>query len=290
MLWFILLTALINLAFGFALAVYVRNLLDQVPELLIVDNVQEFLPENTTRELSQSTMNEEPAEELDIIPMGDVVPPEMLEFLEAEGLEAGSLVEASAQVLRLEVGIYRDNLVKIETKIRSLKSLDIEVLEDISVELDDLNRGWLDKQSEAADHLDGSESDLGSYSDIAESLSNVLMDQAAQIESTLSNLEHLDFNSNAKDATRRMLLEVYRLLGLAHDLRDKMQETLLTVLRSERRFDDLDRSMQLDSLTGCLNRTGIEVTFFEWWRDDLRRERLISTAILDIDAFKKTNE
>ncbi|PHS03395.1 MAG: hypothetical protein COA78_18015 [Blastopirellula sp.] len=290
MLWLILLTAFINLAFGFAVAVYVRRLLDQMPELLIVDNVQEFLPENTNRELSQSSVDDAPSEELDIIPMGDVVPQEMLEFLETEGLEAGSLVEASAQVLRLEVGIYRDNLVKIENKIRNLKSLETEVLEDLSAELEELNRNWLDKQSEAAEHLNGTEEDLGSYSDIAESLSNVLMDQAAQIESTLSNLEHLDFNTNIKDATRRLLLEVYRLLGLAHDLRDKMQETLLTVLRSERRLGELDKGLQVDSLTTCLNRTGLEVTFFEWWRDDIRRERSLSTAMLDIDAFKKCNE
>ncbi|MFI4875038.1 MAG: GGDEF domain-containing protein, partial [Blastopirellula sp. JB062] len=130
----------------------------------------------------------------------------------------------------------------------------------------------------------------GEYSDIGSSLSMVLMEQAAQIETTISNIDNLDIGSDPADGRRRLLQEIGRLIDLAHDLRDKMQDTLLTVLRAERRLGEIDRTMQFDGLTKLHNRNGLEVVFFEWWRADIRRERLVSVALLDIDRLRKINE
>ncbi|GAA4424919.1 GGDEF domain-containing protein [Bremerella cremea] len=279
-----------NLLIGFCAAVRVRQLIQNQPAIVTIENAEIFLseldnepPPVSRTDGSSSTQKLPPPEE--------VIPYEYLAVLQAESVEANGLVEATAQVLRLEIGRYRARMIEIENKLRETWYQPTEdALHDIADEVDMVNVDWLDKQAEAAQHLDGSQGGLGSYSDVGRRLCDTLFEQTAQIETTLSNLQQLDFEDNLSDTCRKLILEIGRLIDLAHDLRDKMTETIVTVLRAEKRLATIDHGMKVDALTGLYNRTGIECKLFEWWRDDIRRERALSIAIVDIDAFRRLNE
>lgn len=286
---YLILTIAANLMVGFCAAVRVRQLVQHQPAIISVETADTFLGEiedEDPAEANSQNKNHGRKEEPE-----EVIPYEYLAILEAESVEAGGLVEATAQVLRLEIGLYRAKLIALENRLREVWYQPTEeALQEIADELDAINIDWLDKQAEAAQHLDGSTDGLGAYSDVGKRLCDTLFDQTAQIETTLSNLQQLDFGDSLNDVCRKLVLEVGRLVDLCHDLRDKMTETIVTVLRAEKRLGTVDKKMQIDGLTGMRNRTGFERQLFEWWRDDIRRERALSIAIVDIDAFRKVNE
>ena len=146
------------------------------------------------------------------------------------------------------------------------------------------------KQSEAAGHLGSRRGDLGGFDDVGGGLEDVLLDQAAQIETTCNNIDVLDFDSDVTAGCNRLVIEICRLIDLAHNLRDRMQESLVTIMRVDKRLDTLERRMQVDGWTGLLNRSGFEVVLYEWWRDDVARQRLVSIGLIDVDKLGRQNE
>lgn len=289
---FLLLMIGANLLIGFCAAVRVRQLIQGQPSIITIDNEDVFLadfeeePQVAEKHLPGPRPPQPPRQ-----PPEAVVPPEYLAVLEGESVEARGLVEASAQVLRLEIGRYREKLIVIENRLRDVWYQPTEeALREIADDLDATNVDWLDKQAEAAQHLDGSTAEIGEYSDVGRRLCDTLFEQTAQIETTVSNLQQLDFEDNLNDVCRKLVLEIGRLIDLSHDLRDKMTETIVTILRAEKRLGTLERPMKLDRLTGLYNRTGLECYFFEWWRDDIRRERALSVGVIDVDSFRRVNE
>lgn len=225
------------------------------------------------------------------VPQVEELPTEWLDQLQGEGIVAQSFVEASVQVLRLEVGRYREQLIAAEGRTKNyLTSSDGAALVQLRDELLQINTEWLGKQTSAADMLADRRGKLGDFETQGVGLEQVLLDQTAQIESTGSNLSQLDFHTDAVLAGRRMLLEIARLVDLAHTLRDRMHDTLATIMRSQERLDSVDKRMQLDSGTGLLNRVGLEALLHEWWRDDPSRQRLVSVVLVDIDRFARLNE
>lgn len=288
---YLLLTIAANLLIGFCAAVRVRKLVHEQPAIIAVDSAEAFLGEIEEEDPSSPPPGHEHDHPHEAPKPEEVIPYEYLAALEAESVEAHGLVEASAQVLRLEVGRYRAKLVEIENHLRETWYQPTEdALQDIAEELDKLNIDWLDKQAEAAQHLDSSTDGIGAYADVGRRLCDTLFDQTAQIETTLSNLQQLDFDDSLNDVCRKLVLEIGRLMDLSHDLRDKMTETIVTVLRAEKRLSTIEKPMKLDSLTKLRNRTGFECQMFEWWRDDIRRERMLSVGLIDIDGFRRINE
>jgi len=275
---------------GFCAAVRVRQLIQSQPSIVNVETAEIFLNEYEGSYVREKNHNSSKSRQAQPEPE-EVIPYEYLAVLEEEAVIANSLVEASAQVLRLEIGKYRARLIDIENKLRETWYQPTEdALHEIAEQLDVVNMDWLDKQAEAAQHLDSSQEGLGAYADIGSRLCGTLFEQTAQIETTLSNLQQIDFQDNLNDVCRKLVLEIARLIDLCHDLRDKMTETIVTVLRAEKRLGTVDNGMKFDSLTSLKNRTGLECQLFEWWRDDIRRERSLSIAAVDIDEFRKFNE
>jgi diguanylate cyclase len=218
------------------------------------------------------------------------IPPEWLELLD-ETERGNSFVEASIHVLKLEVGRYRDELIRIDARVRQcLATPDPAVIDECLVELKRCNVDWLARQEEAAVHLRDRKGNLGEFSSMGASLEETLLEQTAQIETTCSNIEQLDFGGDPAAGCQRLIGEAGRLLDMAHNLRDRMHESLLAIVLHEKRIETFDKRLQVDSLTGVYNRSGIEAVFYEWWRDDPGRIRLASVAMLDLDRFGRVNE
>jgi diguanylate cyclase (GGDEF)-like protein len=219
------------------------------------------------------------------------LPTDWLAALETEAPEAGNFVEASVQVLRLEVGHYRSRLLGVDDLLRTFDSPPTaDDLQAIAHELCKVNQDWLHKQADAAAHLSDRRGSLGAFEGAALELENVLLDQAAQIETTLSNLSTLTIAADIDEAGKQLKRELCRLIDLAHTLRDRMSDSLVAIMAAEKKIHTLERKFQLDGLTGLLNRFGLEFLLEQWWRDDPARQRLVSCVQVDLDRISKLND
>ena len=189
MVGFIFLLAIVNLGLGYVAAIALvepplwsglselwRRRKDKTAEelallLATADDGAAVLDSDQVAEMAASTVAG--LEEL---------PEDWLAQLAAEGIVAQTFVEASAHVMRLEVGRYREQLIAAEIRTRANTELrDAEALKRLIDELRSLNQDWLDKQTAATDTLTQRAGRLGDHEKAAGALEQELLDQAAQI-------------------------------------------------------------------------------------------------------------
>jgi diguanylate cyclase len=220
-----------------------------------------------------------------------------------------TFVEASAQVLRLEVGRYRDQLVELDTHVRVMQRNFFEIqqlstttenqeeleivtqrLQRLGQDLVELNTNWLHRQNEALGVLSEKRAECADFADIAERLENLLLDQVAQIETTESNLSQQLRVNKSEDLITRLIQELQKLADLAHSLRDMIFEALIAIMKREDRLKDWSSQEFTDHAMKLLNRAGLENWLREFRADPRNTTRALSFAIVDIDQFRKHNQ
>ncbi len=285
MVYFILFVALVNLALGYLAAILLRAAGDlrgrEEPPPTNAETAGQVIDEATPQTSKIFAWEAVTAHQVDL-------PAAWHELIE-EGIQTRSFVEAATHVLRLQIGRYRDRLIHLDHQARRLarggqESLLVPLIDEIKT----VNSQWLDCQAQAACHLHDRQGTLGALSDVGSDLEHVLEEQTAQIETTCSNLGRMQLESAPQDG-QRLVQEVGRLIDLSHALRDKMQESLTAIVRTEQRLESLDEQLRIDGLTGLVNRCGFESLIQQWWRDDPDRRRPLSVALVDVDRFKGVN-
>lgn len=220
----------------------------------------------------------------------DELPAHWLDQLAQSGIVPKSFVEASAHVIRLEVGRYREQLLTAESRARANLALgDAGALKLVADDLRFINQDWLEKQSTAVDLLAQRTGRLGDHEDVAQAVEQALLDQSAQIKSICPALESLDFAAEVDSAGQRLLAKLATLVDAAHVLRDRMLDLLALLLRTGGQLETLSNNVQLDFLTGVPNRIGAENLFEAWRREDPNRSRQLSAALIDVDRFARVN-
>jgi diguanylate cyclase (GGDEF)-like protein len=325
----ILIFGVLNLALGFGLAVYFhRAPVAYADRPVLLDDPIEVKPAAAEALVIEPPTPEPPAPELPVEPspepettidqvapeppaeqpiVAPAPPPEVVTTAPtidvAEEIPEGwfdllgdvgecrSFVEASVQVLQLEVGRYRGQLIEIDDRVRANLAHPVpDAIEQILADLRRVNQDWLARQADAAGNLVARKDSLGNFAMLAARLEAVLLHQAAQIETTCSNIDILDFKSDVAAGHKRLIFELCKLLDVAHGLRDRMHESLIAIMTVEGRLDQLDPQLQADTLTGVLNRSGLEAALHDWWREAGTHKRLASLALVDIDRFGRFNE
>ena len=69
-----------------------------------------------------------------------------------------------------------------------------------------------------------------------------------------------------------------------------MMESMVLIMKADKKLDDVKPTLCEDGLCQVRNLTGLEVLFYQWWRDDVGRQRTVSVAFIDVDRFAKINE
>ncbi|MCU0879553.1 MAG: GGDEF domain-containing protein [Pirellulaceae bacterium] len=241
----------------------------------------------------------EPLEEaLRELPAGTTVgfrleelPRRWLETLTSEGISPGSLLEATAQVMRLEVGPYRSQLMTVENRCRAaLAEADADALKQLCTDLVAINRDWHDRQMEAAELIKERSGTHGDYEQAAMDLEQALHDQAATIKDCEVTVDSLHHRTEIETGCKRVFESIGLLVDQAHLLRDRLNDLLATVLRDAGNLAEVTTELQLDQVTGLLNRIGAELLFDDWWQADPDRTRHLSAALIDIDRLGRVNQ
>jgi diguanylate cyclase (GGDEF)-like protein len=247
------------------------------------------LTNESATDASAPTLHEQSAE-APKFSVGDL-PTEWLDQLTAEGIAPNSLVEASAHIVRLEVGRYREQLVTAETRARAqVAERNPEGLAQLAGDLRHINDAWLERQGAAAKMLGERKDQSPEHEEVAGNLERSLLDQAAQIKDATAALAALDWRSEVELGGKQTLEKIAALIDQAHGLRDRIGDLVATLLASEGRLDSIGNQMQLDRATGLPNRVGLEVIFDQWWKEDPQRKRHLSACLVDVDHFARINQ
>jgi GGDEF domain-containing protein len=277
--WLVAIIGLVHVAMGFGAAVWLaRRLPAAAPAHALALRAAEAAPPAPPPEPSPPPPPRE----------GDFAPA-WLDKLNAAAAEH-SFGKAAMRVLRLDVGRYREQLVQIDERLRSRDACpEREALGPVLAQLQKVNQAWLADHGQALEQLAGSRSELGKYAPLAEQLEALLLQQAAQIESTCTNLAELSAAPDARALRLQVQQEVCRVLDLVHRLRDELHAVLLAIVLEEGWLASLDRKLLLDPVLQIPNRVGLVAALERWWREDPSRCRLASMAMMNIDALRAVN-
>ena len=255
----------LNLVLGFGLAILLeRQIVVPVP-----------LPRFQPAPGSDDVLFEIPA----LPAVGDDIrkqlPRRWVELLNTMDLQCSTIIEATVEVLKLEVAGYREDLLDVEEQMRiTIDGDDPDAASRALENLIALNDEWVTKQWDALKVVAEKRDDLGEYSEEGKRLESILLDQTSLIEDHCNAMKNLDVKTNASaaDTITRCMGDLVR---MAHELRDAMQEATLLIIRNEGRLLSSDRRQRQDALTGLQNRISLEVMLENWWREDLNRNRLV---------------
>jgi diguanylate cyclase len=269
----------------------------RVPAVAEVSDVPTAASDAPPKSTATATSDDE-FEPLGELPAGTTVgfrleelPRRWLETLAGEGISPGSLLEATAQVMRLEVGPYRVQLMTVENRCRAaLAEADADALKQLCIDLVAINRDWLDRQMEAAELIKERSGAHGDYEQVAMDLEQALHDQAATIKDCEVTVDSLHHRTEIETGCKRVFESLGQLVDQAHLLRDRLNDLLATVLRDAGNLAEVTTELQLDQVTGLLNRIGAELLFDDWWRADPDRTRQLSAALIDIDRLGRVNQ
>lgn len=195
-------------------------------------------------------------------------------------------------VLKLNIAMMKSGAraMEIDSRLRAYHgSLDAELLKAIAGQLKEDCETYLAEQEEAADQLRERLDEFGELAGLAEEIEMGNMEQAAQIETTLSNLKMIDFDSDLEPVHLRLLEELSNLREARHKLRDGQDVAYLTIAKYEGRIDKIPTQLLNDKVTGLRNRIGLESTLADWWGVSKHKKHQMCAALFDMDHFGSIN-
>ena len=311
---------ILNLCLGFALAVKLgygpSSLLDDWdaidgpdrPAAPAASNHDVELPDELAAMLADaeaepdlaSLLDDDPDDDLFDEPMEEseeeeVADEDASEMLDPDSPENWDLNEkfVETSVLKLNIAMMKSGArsTEIDTRLRAARGhRDRETIQKCLRELKEDCETYLAQQSKAADDFHDRIGELGELSELGDRIELTNMEQAAQIETTLSNLANMDFESDLEAAAARLLEEINNLRMARHKLRDSQDQAFMAIARYENRIDKIEKQLYNDPLTKLANRIGLEATLHEWWTSARPGSRQMSAALLDLDGFGLINE
>jgi diguanylate cyclase (GGDEF)-like protein len=196
-------------------------------------------------------------------------------------------------ILRLNFEMTKSNMkaVEIDTILRECQgNSSSEIIEKCTKLLLEDSVNYLAEQTEAAEKIHNRISEFGNLSALGEEIEMSNLEQSAQVETTINNLQYMDFHSDPDAANLRLIEELKNLYLARFKLRDNQESAFLTIARHENRLDKIDKRLFIDHLTKLPNRIGTETTLFDWWRQGRHQNRKIISAMFDIDSFSVLNQ
>jgi diguanylate cyclase (GGDEF)-like protein len=196
-------------------------------------------------------------------------------------------------VLKLNIAMMKSGMrcTEIDTELRGARGrTDSETIQRSLALLKEDCETYLVEQSEAATKFSSRIGELGELRSLGEEIEMTNMQQASQIETTLSNLANMDFTSDLEAANARLLTELKSLRLARHMLRDNQEAAFLAIARYENRLDKIESRLFNDPLTGIPNRIGLEVTLNDWWVHKKHASKPITASLYDVDEFGALND
>ncbi len=196
-------------------------------------------------------------------------------------------------ILKLNIAMIRSGTrtTEIDSRLRAVRGRSArETIQACRDRLLEDCRAFLEEHSKAADRFRERIDELGELRSLGDQIEMDNLEQAAQVETTINNLEYMDFESDLEAANARLVEELKNLRMARHKLRDDQEKAFLAIARYENRVDKMEKRLFHDPLTKLLNRIGLEATLWQGWQEGRHESGSTSAAMFDLDAFGVVNE
>ena len=196
-----------------------------------------------------------------------VSPKPTLSELPAEELKLDEKY-AESWVLQMNVAMIRSEgrSTEIDTRLRACHGqFDVDTVSECLEALKNECRDYMKEQAQLADRFHTRIDEMGDLKSLGETIEMTNLEQTAQIETTISNLEHMDFQTDLAAAANRLLEEIDNLRNARHKLRDDQELAFVSIARHEGRLSQIYDQLKHDRLTGLINRIGVETMLEDWW-------------------------
>ncbi len=196
-------------------------------------------------------------------------------------------------ILKLNIAMMKSGAraTELDTKLRACKGRSsLEIVQECLEKLQEDCEVYLAEQAESAERFGARIGELGELKALGDKIEMANLDQASQVETTLSNLKYMDFESDLESANTRLLEEINNLRIARHRLRDEQEVAFLAIARYEDRIDKIEKQLFTDALTKLRNRIGLEELLWQWWGQKRHHTRQITAALVDLDDYGGLNE
>jgi len=257
------------------------------------DGMVEEMPNLT----AEAMLDDSPEESTEIDPYDEPYDDDAFEFSQVamDNPEHWDLNEkyVETSILKLNIAMMKSGqrCTELDTRLRACQGhADAQTIAECLQLLREDCEQYLAEQTENAERFRERISELGELSALGDEIEMANLDQAAQVETTLNNLEYMDFESDPEAANRRLIEEISNLRAARHRMRDNQEIAFLAVARYEDRVDKIEKQLFIDPLTKLRNRVGLEVQLGEWWKQGRAGQRQMCAALFDLDEFGAINE
>lgn len=280
---YVLFSALVNIALGFAIAVYLGW---RYRELLAAESDPGWLPPDAgpsanglARDGSPSPPA--PAESRDA---PSASPPPETPPLDPQ-------TQAMLEELRQQVLRYEEQLTTVDDQLRSGEAArDAAGVRACVGALDEANETQGQACAQARQRLSQREPDAAWCESILRNIETLIDSQAAQIQSSGEALETVGRQGDWQADRRRLLEETARLADANDKVRDALDEAGAVLAAGQQRPAAPEPETPTDGLTGMASRAGLEAGLAAWWENDTHRVRRLCVAMVDVDQFGLVNE
>ena len=229
-----------------------------------------------------------------VAPQRELFDDHLANLLKAKGTEAWLMGDKHIEtsILKLNHVIMKSGIfsAELDRRLRAARGTADEFLAKTSMEgLRDDCVNYLAAQAELTEKMKKRIDEFGELSYLAEEIEYSNMEQAAQIETTISNIDRMN-PENPEDTVTLLLKELSKLRLARHRLRDQQEKGFLTMVRYENRMDMIVPQLFVDEISGLRCRIGLEVTLLEWWKQKRHETRQICFTLLDLVKFGEVND
>jgi diguanylate cyclase len=131
---------------------------------------------------------------------------------------------------------------------------------------------------------------LAQMTDTTSTYHNRMEESARLMEKAKSFEEFAPVMQDVISTTRGIAYEIKNVRDELHDMREKVAATEADIVKLQQELDTVSAQARHDTLTGALNRKGLDEALEREIADVQRKETPLCMALLDIDNFKKLND
>jgi len=230
-----------------------------------------------------------------IAPMQEIFDDDLASILMERSTEAWLMNEKHVEtsILKLNVVMMKSGrfAAELDTRLRAMRGhAEIPAVKRCLNELRDDCRNYLEAQAAVAEQMQKRLEEFGELKYLAEEIDYANLEQSAQIETTISNLDNLNVAASPEEAVIRLLKELASLRVARHHLRDMREKAFIKVALYEDRADSVAQQLYFDEMTGLRGRIGLDVAVTEWWKQKRQEKRQITFALIDFAEFGDAND
>jgi len=209
----------------------------------------------------------------------------------AEGQQQKSESKAAVELLEAEVNRYNDRLVEADGELRPLEEEpDAAAIEECLNSLLAATEEYLDSRNDAHQDFDALHREKPEFDRLRGQLQEVVVRENEQIENTNEAIQVFNYEGDLPQGVREMVGETGKLLDANRQVQNTVEEAAIKVAEHEKPPAESDEAADRDGLTKICSRDELEARLLRWWRNDAKRARELSLAMVDVDRFTQVDQ